>query len=69
LKPDQKMVVLENGYRSPLRCGLLYVEGIEKVGRFVVSKIKLWEDLVNDRGQILVASWVMGADKPTLVWA
>lgn len=65
----QLQPLLENGYRSPLRCGLLYVEGMEKVGRFVVSKIKLWEDLTNDHGQILVASWVMGADKPTLVWA
>lgn len=44
------------GYRSPLRCGYVLADGIEKLGRFIVSKIKAWEDVRSDCG-ILVTSW------------
>jgi hypothetical protein len=59
---------LQNGYRSPLRCGYLMVEGVEKIGRFVVEKILGWEDIVNSAGQVLVTSWALGAKEPTEVW-
>ena len=55
--PDVSM-----GYRSPLRCGLILVEGHEVLGRFIVENILAWEDLVNDKGQTLVTSWMANAD-------
>ncbi len=57
------------GYRSPLRCGLLMVEGHELLGRFVVEKILLWSDITDSRGRILVTSWPAGAQAPVEVWS
>lgn len=58
----------QNSYRSPLRCGMIMVEGIEKVGRLEVTKILAWEDIVKN-GKTLVVSWPMGAKEPVEVWA
>ena len=55
-------------YRSPLRCGLIMFEGIEKVGRLEVSKILAWEDIVKN-GKTLVVSWPMGAKEPVEMWS
>jgi hypothetical protein len=49
------------GYRAPLYCGLVLVEGRERLGRFVVSRVLQWEDVVVD-GKLLVSSWPPGAD-------
>jgi len=57
------------GYRSPLRCGLIMAEGHDIVGRFVVEKIVMWQDIVNSAGQVLVTSWPAGADAPLEVWS
>jgi len=57
------------GYRSPLRCGLIMVEGMEKVGRVEIRKILAWEDIVDSAGRTLVVSWPMGAKEPVEVWA
>jgi hypothetical protein len=56
-------------YRSPLRCGYIMAEGVESLGRFVVSQIIGWEDVTNERGQTLVVSWQMGEKEPVKVWA
>lgn len=56
------------GYRAPLRCGQIMVEGVEFMGRFRVTKILAWEDVFNSRGQTLVSSWPMGAKEPSKVW-
>lgn len=61
-------VQVRAGYRSPLRCGHIMAEGIEKTGRFVVSKILEWQDIYNSAGEMLVTSWSSGADKPTLIY-
>jgi len=49
------------GWKPPLRCGYLLVEGTETLGRFVVSRILQWEDIVSSRGT-LVTSWRYGDD-------
>lgn len=54
-------------YRSPLRCGLIMVEGTEKVGRLEVAKILEWRDIVRN-GKTLVVSWPMGAKEPVEKW-
>lgn len=54
-------------YRSPLRCGWIMVEGVEKVGRLEATKILEWQDIVKD-GKTLVVSWPMGAQAPVEQW-
>lgn len=58
-----------NGYRSPLRCGLIMCEGIEQMGIFQVSKIFAWQDIHDVLGRVLVVSWGKGDDKFSEVWA
>jgi hypothetical protein len=65
-KQTKAFMNLEN-YRSPLRCGFIMAEGFNKLGRFEVSKILAWEDIVQN-GRTLVVSWPMGADKPVEMW-
>lgn len=55
-------------WRPPLRCGYLLVEGTEQIGRLVISRILQWQDIVNAQGQVAVASWRAGDDKPTVRW-
>jgi hypothetical protein len=57
-----------DGYRPVLRCGWVLCEGIEQIGRFVVSKLLQWEDVVREDGKVMVTSWPMGADKFETVW-
>ena len=61
-------LTMTNGYRSPLRCGLIMCEGQERLGRFVVSTIFAWEDITNAYGQTLSVSWPLGAERPVEVW-
>jgi len=58
----------QSNYRSPLRCGLILCETVEKMGRIMVEKILAWEDIVNAQGLSLVVSWPMGADNPLMLW-
>lgn len=51
-----------DSYRPPLRCGILLVEGIEQLGRFIVDNILAWEDVVDAQGRTLVTSWPAGAE-------
>jgi len=57
-----------NGYRSPLRCGLLLAEGIDKLGRFFVDRILAWTDIEDGQGRVLVTTWPMGAERPVEQW-
>lgn len=57
-----------NGYRSPLRCGLIMATGVETLGRFIVGEIHAWEDITDGWGRVLVTSWIMGADAPEESW-
>lgn len=67
LKPSY-VAMPANGYRTPLRCGLILAEGRSVLGRFVVSKILAWEDIVNRAGQVLVTSWPFGSDRFVESW-
>jgi curved DNA-binding protein CbpA len=59
---------MPQGYRSPLRCGLIMATGIETLGRFIVNEIHAWEDCVRSDGKILVSSWPIGATEPFEEW-
>lgn len=69
LTEETRVTAITDGYRSPLRCGLIMAEGQDKVGRFVVETILAWEDITNDRNQVLSVSWPMGQDKFQEVWS
>lgn len=56
------------GFRTPLRCGMLLVNGIQSKRWFIVDEICAWLDIINPRGETLVSSWVYGEDKPTERW-
>lgn len=58
-----------DGFKPLLRCGHILAEGIDKVGRFNVTKILSWEDITDPQGRILVTSWPLGAKEPVLRWA
>lgn len=68
-KNDYKNPFPNDGYRSPLRCGLIMCEGIEQMGIFQVSKIFAWQDIADSRGRILVVSWPKDAKTFEEVWA
>lgn len=55
-------------WRPPLRCGYVMAEGVDQLGRFVVSKISGWEDVTDERGRTMVTSWRPGADTYTTQW-
>lgn len=65
---SQPAPVLGTGYRAPLRCGHILVEGRVSVGRVVVEKILSWEDIYNSFGQVMISSWRMGNNSPDIVW-
>jgi hypothetical protein len=56
------------GWRPPLRCGYILCEGTETLGRFVVSGILGWEDIIDSAGRTLVTSWRYGDDTFTERW-
>lgn len=56
-------------FRAPLRCGLLTIDGEKKLGRIHVTKIHKWEDIVNDKGQVMVSSWSMASQNYEVVWS
>jgi curved DNA-binding protein CbpA len=57
-----------NVYRPPYRCGLVMVSAIEEVGRLNVKRILGWQDIVNNRGQILTTFWRYGDDQYSERW-
>ncbi len=59
---DLAAYISDSDYRSPLRCGLLLADGFDKLGKFQVTKIQQWHDIVDNQGRALVTSWPMGAD-------
>lgn len=54
-------------YRAPLRCGYLLLEGQYKIGRFIVSKILDWQDVVRN-GKTMISSWDMDNDSIKIEW-
>lgn len=55
-------------FRAPLRCGLLLVTGVRRLGRLHVETILSWEDLARPDGRVLVSSWPTGAELWTEEW-
>ncbi len=58
----------DGGYRPLLRCGYILAEGTETLGRFTVSRVLQWEDVLNNQGQTMIVSWPMGAKEFQVEW-
>lgn len=54
---DFRNFVAPDYFRAPLRCGMLLAEAAPALGRWSLTKVLAWDDITNDRGEILVASW------------
>jgi len=67
-KRQQSFVQTNYGWRPPLRCGWLLVEGITRLGRMHVSKIVQWEDITDQRGRVMVSSWPRGGNTFQVAW-
>lgn len=65
---NKSKVSTQPGYRAPLKCGWVLGEGRQTLNRFRFSKILRWEDVINERGQVMVTSWPKGADHFDVVW-
>ena len=55
-------------YRPPFRCGWVLVEGVEALGRFVVSKVLGWEDITDSDGRVMISTWPRGAEHFEVLW-
>jgi len=65
---QRSLVQTNYGWRPPLRCGWLLVEGITRLGRMHVSKIVQWEDITDARGRVMVSSWPRGGNTFQVEW-
>lgn len=60
--PEQRdaFALYSASFRAPLRCGLLLVTGVRRLGRLDVHVIHDWQDLTR-HGRVLVSSWPQDA--------
>lgn len=65
-RPD--FAVMHSVYRAPLRCGLLVVEGLPRLGRLTLTKILAWQDIVDGAGRVMVASWDADRERIRVEW-
>jgi hypothetical protein len=68
LRERRNTLVVQSAYRAPLRCGILLVEGLLKLGRIEVTKIHGWQDIVDAEGKTLISSWPKGATELVEEW-
>ena len=55
-------------FRSPLRCGLITAEGVQRLNRFTVSKILAWDDIADGAGRVMTASWNKHTESIEIKW-
>lgn len=56
------------GYRSPLRCGIIMARGREQLGYFIVEEILSWDEIKDEQGRALVTTWPPGAREFISLW-
>ena len=55
-------------WRCPVRCGLILANGQERLGRFLVSDILQWGDIIDKANRTLVTTWAIGDDHFSETW-
>lgn len=63
------VIVVDDIYRAPLRCGWILAKGTSQLNRFVVNKILGFEDITNSEGQTMISSWPKGKDFFIVEWS
>lgn len=58
-----------DGYRAPLRCGLICGRGVLNLGQFCISEIIRWDDIIDSAGRTMVSSWPAGANTFQIDWS
>lgn len=64
----QNLAAMHSVYRAPLRCGLLVVEALPKLGRLTLTKILAWQDITDGAGRVMVASWDADRERIRVEW-
>lgn len=67
-KYDVQTRLTLDGYKPPLRCGYIQVEGVQTPRFFLVTKILNWLDITDNAGRTLVTSWPAGSDRIKRSW-
>lgn len=65
-QPEQNFSIA-NYWKPPKRCGWITMQGEETLGRFMVSHILTWEEII-ESGMTMVSYWPKGADAFTVDW-
>lgn len=65
--PNLNSSIQSSVWRPPKRCGWITVEGQETLGRFIVSHILQWNEIV-EAGMIMVSYWPKNSDKFAIDW-
>jgi hypothetical protein len=55
-------------YRAPLRCGMVVAEALPRLGRWELTNIIGWQDIVDLSGRVMVASWDVDAERIRVEW-
>jgi hypothetical protein len=55
-------------FRAPLRCGLITADGVQRLSRFAVSKILAWDDITDEAGRVMTASWNKFTESIEIKW-
>jgi hypothetical protein len=64
----QNLAAMHSVYRAPLRCGLLVVEALPRLGRLTLTKILAWNDITDGAGRVMVSSWDADRERIKVAW-
>jgi len=65
MKKDKKLSY--RSYRPPLRCGRIKAKGVASGGKFVVSEILSWDDIIRD-GKVLIVNFDTNKKEVVKTW-
>jgi len=55
-------------FKPPVRCGILRARGYDRMGRFYITEVEDWNDIVDQRGRTLVTKWDMRSQTVVQEW-
>jgi hypothetical protein len=64
----ERRIVLHDGYRTPLRCGLVVAQALPRLGRWELTQILAWNDITDMAGRVMVASWDKDRERIRVEW-
>jgi hypothetical protein len=64
----ETMQIVATTYRAPLRCGMVVAEALPRLGRWELTNILGWQDIIDLSGRVMVASWDVDAERIRIEW-